>query len=179
MLLDGGEKMLAGEPRILCLFSAPLVAPDGIPLAALDTEEERDAITRALTACNRSITLRIGYATTEELARGIADGFNILHLSGHGSPDSIIFEDGMAGSHTVTGEYLRRLIGTGGPFELAVVSACHSEPIGKKLNEAGVRHVVAIKCAHPVMDLAGIQFIGQFFGHLFRGSSVAQSFEMA
>ena len=166
------------EPRILCLFSAPLVEPNGAPLAALDVEKERESIVRELSACNRKMTVRIGFATVDELSRGIADGFNILHLSGHGHEDFLLFGDGKGGSHPVTGEYLKRLIGAGGPFELAIVSACHSEKIGEMIIEAGVRHVVAIRCDVPVLDSAAIAFIGEFFRNLFRRGSIQKAFEM-
>jgi hypothetical protein len=62
------------DPKILCLFSAPLVTPDRDSLAALDVEAERNAIVSELAALNKQISLRIGFATTDELARGIADG---------------------------------------------------------------------------------------------------------
>ncbi len=152
--------MLIAEPRILCLFSAPFVDVDGKPLPALDVEAERDAIVTELAARNRQVTLRIGPATVSALARGIGDCFNILHLSGHGHPDYLLFEDGKAGSQQVSGEYLKRLIATGGSFELAVVSACHSEGIGHLLLAAGIRHVVAIRRDVPVLDPAAIVFAG-------------------
>ncbi len=171
--------MPTDQPRLLCLFSAPLVGPDGSPLASLDTEAELDAIVRALAACGLSVTLRLGFATTDELDRGIADGFNILHLSGHGHPDFLVFEDGQGGSHAVTGDYLKRLVATGGPFELAIVSACHSERIGGMLAESGVHHVVAIHCEQPVLDGAAIAFIGQFLRHIFSGDSPEKSLELA
>lgn len=115
------------KPRILCLFASPLIGPGGGPLAALDAEGELKTMISELTACNRQIDLRVGFATVDALALGIGDGFNILHLSGHGHRDFLLFEDGKGGSQAVTGEYLKKLIGTGGPFELAIVSACHSE----------------------------------------------------
>ena len=166
------------EPRILCLFSAPLVGPNGTPLAALDVEQERNTLVRELSACNRKMTLRIGFATVDELAHGIGDEFNILHLSGHGHEDFLAFEDGKGGSHRVSGEYLKKLIGAGGPFELAIVSACHSEKIGELIVQAGVRHVVAIRQDVPVLDTAAIAFIGEFFRNLFRHASVQKAFEM-
>jgi len=166
------------EPRILCLFSAPLVGPDGGALAALDVEKERETIVRELSACNRKMTLRVAFATVDELARGIADGFNILHLSGHGHEDYLLFEDGKGGSHPVAGAFLKKLIGAGGPFELAIVGACHSEKIGEMIVGAGVRHVVAIRCDFPVLDSAAIAFIGEFFRNLFRRAPIQKAFEM-
>jgi len=167
------------HPRILCLFSAPLVAPDGEPLDALDMKAERDSIVRELSECEKEIHLRIEYATIDELARSIAEEFNILHVSGHGHEEFLLFEDGKGGSQPVRGDYLKRLIRLGGPFELAVVSACHSGRIGEMLVEAGIRHVVAIKCDVPVLDKAAVAFIGQFFRSLFQGDSVLKAFEMA
>lgn len=167
------------QPKILCLFSAPLVTPDGDPLVALNVAEEREAIVSELTACNRQVLLRVGFATIDQLAQGIEEGFNILLLSGHGHQDFLLFEDGKGGSQPVSGDYLKRLIGTGGPFELAIVSACHSEPIAKMLVEAGIRHVIAIRCDVPVLDSAAITFIGQFYRSLFRGDSIQKAFEMA
>lgn len=113
------------------------------------------------------------------MALGIADCFNILHLSGHGHQDFLLFEDGKGGSQPVKGDYLKRLIGTGGPFELAIVSACHSEQIANMLVEAGVRHVISIRCDVPVLDSAATAFIGQFYRGLFRGDSIQKAFEMA
>ncbi|MBU7045650.1 MAG: tetratricopeptide repeat protein [Theionarchaea archaeon] len=167
------------QPKILCLFSAPLVNPDGNPLDALDVKAERDTIVRELSACNRKMSLRIGLATIDELARGVTDKFNILHLSGHGHQDFLVFEDEKGGSQPVTGDYLKKLIGTGGPFELAVVSACHSEKIAEMLVEAGVPHVIAIRCDTPVLDYAATTFIRQFYRTLFRGDSIQKAFDMA
>ncbi len=167
------------HPKILCLFSAPLVAQDGEPLGALDIGAERDAIIRELSACKKAVSLRIGYATVEELARSVAEQFNILHLSCHGQEEYLLFEDGKGGSQPIGGDYLKRLLCVGVPFELAIVSACHSERIGETLVEAGIRHVIAIKCDVPVLDVAAITFIGQFFRSLFRGNPVEKAFEMA
>ncbi len=166
-------------PKILCLFSAPLLSPSGIPLSTLDFEKEKNTIIRELTACKQEIQLQIGIASIDELARGLADEYNILHISGHGDKDSIIFEDGKGGSHSITGDYLKKLIGTSNTFELAIVSACHSERIGRLLNGAGIKHVIAIRCDYPVLDAAATAFVGQFFRNLFRGDSIQKSFEMA
>ena len=167
------------HPKILCLFSAPLVTLDGEPLDALDLKAERDAIVRELSDCGKDVSLRIGCATIDELAESVEEGFNILHLSGHGHEEFLLFEDGKGGGQPVPGDYLKRLIRLGGPFELAIVSACHSEKIGEMLVEAGIRHVVAIKCDVPVLDCAAIAFIGQFFRSLFQGSSIQKAYEMA
>jgi tetratricopeptide (TPR) repeat protein len=45
--------------------------------------------------------------------------------------------------------------------------------------EAGVRHVVAIRCDTPVLDRAATTFIHQFYRNLFRGDSLQKAFGMA
>ena len=171
--------MSINHPKILYLYSAPLVAPDGSPLDALDMKAEKDAIIHELSTCKKEISFRIGVATVDELAKSIEEGFNILHVSCHGREEFLLFEDGKGGSQPVTGDYLKRFIQMGGPFELAVVSACHSEKIGALLVEAGIPHVVAIKCDAPILDHAAIAFVGQFFRSLFQGDALQKAYEMA
>ncbi len=146
---------------------------------ALDIDAERDSIVRQLAAYNSRIDLRIGIMTTDELDKGIADHFNILHLSCHGNQEFLLFEDGKGGSHIVPGDFLKKLIGAGRPFELAIVSACHSEKIGQMLNEAGINHVVAIRHDVPVLDKAAITFVEYFYRHLIRGETLQKTFDMA
>lgn len=167
------------HPKILYLFSGPLVALDGSPLDVLDLKTERDIIVREVSACEMTCSLRIGYATIEELAKGIEDGFNILHISTHGRAECLLFEDGKGGSQPVTGEYLKRVISTKGLLELIIISACHSEEIGAMLADAGVPHVVAIRRDSSVVDQSAILFTTHFLRNLFRGSSVQKAFEMA
>ncbi len=166
------------QPRILWLFSAPLVALDGTPLDALDMDAERNAIVHELSECKKAALLHIGYATVDELAK-CAEKFNILHLSSHGHEEFLLFEDGKGGSQPVTGDYLKKLISMGKPFELAIVSACHSEKIGALLVEAGIPHVVAVKHDTSVVDHAAIIFTCQFLRSLLKGDSVKKAFEIA
>ncbi len=103
------------HPKILYLYSAPLVAPDGKPLDALDMKAEKNAIIHELSTCKKEISFRIGVATVDELAKSIEEGFNILHVSSHGHEEFLLFEDGRGGSQPVTGDHLKRFIQTGGP----------------------------------------------------------------
>jgi len=172
--------MSVGQPKILCLFSAPLIDEKGDTIDALDIEAERDAIVGEISACNLQVILRIGFATVDELARGIKDDFNILHFSGHGSKKSLAFEDGKGGVQSVGGAYLKKLIGAGGAhFGLAMISACHSEPIAKMIHKAGVRHVVAIRRDTPILDRAATTFAGVLHRHLFNNDTVQYAFDMA
>jgi len=171
--------MSIGQPKILCLFSAPLIDETSEPIDALDIEAERDAIVSEISACNLQVILRIGFATVDELARGIKDDFNIFHFSGHGGREFLAFEDGKGGCQSVGGAYLKKLIGAGGSFELAMISSCHSEPIAKLIQKAGVRHVIAIRRNTPILDRAATTFAGVLYRHLFDNDSVQHAFDMA
>jgi hypothetical protein len=149
------------------------------PIDNLDFEAERDAIIKELRECKLEVLVRFSQATLDELDRGLKDGFNVLHISGHGSTDYIVFEDGKGGSQPIYGEYLSKLIGTGGPFELALISTCFSEPTGNLVNNAGVPHVVAIRRDSTILDKAAIVFAGTFYRHLFNKETIQHSFDMA
>ena len=167
------------QPRVLYLFSTPLVAPNDNPLDELDVKTERNAIVESLKGSQYQISLRIRYATINELETGAAEGFNILHLSCHGHKDSLLFEDGKGGSHPITGDYIRRLISIKKSFNLAIVSACHSELIASEIVKAGVQHVITIRRDAPVLDLAATVFVYYFYKSLFRGDTVQEAFETA
>jgi hypothetical protein len=98
-------------------------------------------------------TERIGYlfATTRQ-------PFDVLHFSGHGSrhldgSSVLALEDETGVVRDLNAAELRRLIGNQ-PCRLAFLSACHSAGLADALLAAGVRHVVAINAADPVLDLA-------------------------
>jgi len=91
----------------------------------------------------------------------------------------LAFEDGKGGCQPVGGAYLKKLIGVGGPFQLAMISACHSEPTAKMIQKAGVRHVIAIRRDTPILDRAATTFAGVFHRHLFDNDSVQYAFDMA
>ena len=166
-------------PKILVLFSAPLVNQDGEPIQALDIAAERKAIIAELSKLNRELYIRFDFATVDSLARGIKDGYNILHFSGHGNKQFLAFEDDEGGCHPIDGPFLKKLIGTASPFELAVISACFSEEIANMVYKAGVKHVVAINRKTPILDLAATKFAGAFYSYLFNCDSVQKSFDMA
>ena len=170
---------MSTQPKVLCLFSTPLVKPNNEPLDILDVETEHDDIVESLKTCNRQVLLRTRYATVQELAAGVRDGFNILHISCHGRKDSLLFEDGKSGSHLINGDYLKKLLSLKKSFKLVVVSACHSELIAEKLVEAGVQHVISIRRDTPVLDHAAKVFTAHFYANLFRGDTVQEAFEMA
>ncbi len=61
-------------------------------------------------------------------------------------------------------------------FELAVLSACHSEAVGEALIALGVRHVVAIEADAAVYEIAAVRFYAHFYRALFTGADVTHAF---
>ncbi|MBU7046091.1 MAG: CHAT domain-containing protein, partial [Theionarchaea archaeon] len=167
------------QPRILCLFSTPLVSPNNNPLDILDVDEECRAVIESLEECNYQVLLRLRFATVNNLAEGVRDDFNILHISCHGNENTLLFEDGKSGSQPLTGDYLKKLFSRKRLFKLVILSACHSEAIAEKLVEAGVEHVISIRRDTPVLDRAATVFVHHFYAYLFRGDTVEEAFEMA
>jgi tetratricopeptide (TPR) repeat protein len=165
-------------PGVLCLFSAPLLDPEGKPLTVLDVEAEMDAIKES-TANSDIEHLRFCFATNDELLSGVTDCFNIVHLSGHGNEEFLLFEDEKGGSQLLDKNYIKKVFGQTKCTELAVVSACHSEPIARLLIEAGVKYAVAIRQDFPVLDFAAIAFAAKFYAALFKGRSIKNAFDIA
>ena len=173
------DSMVTSLPKVLVLFSAPLVDENNVPIDTLDIAAEREAIVKELSESQRQIILRFEFATVDALSRGLKDGFNIFHFSGHGSKTHLAFEDGQGGCHLIDGKFLERLIGISSPFELAVISACYSEPIALMVNKAGVKHVVAINRHSPIQDKAATRFAGVFYRQLFSNDTVQHAFDTA
>lgn len=165
-------------PGILCLFSAPLLDPNGKPLDLLDIETEENEIRKSVD--NSPIShLRTRFATIAELIRGITDGFNIIHLSGHGNEDFLLFEDEKGGSQLLKRDFIKKIFGKSKGIDLVVVSACHSENVARPLIEAGVKYVVAIRKDYPVYDFAATAFVSEFYSTLFKGHSIQDAFDIA
>jgi tetratricopeptide (TPR) repeat protein len=165
-------------PGVLCLFSAPLLQPDGKPLEVLDIEMEEADIRRSV-AHSHIAHLRFAFATVGELLQGMTDGFNIVHLSGHGNEDFLLFEDEKGGSQLLSKEYIKKVFARAKGIELVVVSACHSENVGRLLIDAGVKYVIAVRKDFPVYDITATAFTAQFYSTLFKGNSILQAFEIA
>ena len=109
--------------------------------------------------------------------------FRLLHFIGHGAPDGdasalLAFEGRLGELRLLDGEALAPVLAPSGrpEFELAVLSACHSERVADALVGLGVRHVVAIEADATVYEIAAVRFYEHFYRALFTGASVAQAF---
>ena len=155
--------------RILFLAANPIKA------SPLDLEEELRSLEREL----QSVKYRDQVALTarhaarpDDLVRYVrADRPTVVHFSGHGSGDGIVFRTD-EGSTEVTGENLRRFFMDRG-VQLVVLNACFSRQQAKLLPGA-VRSVVGTTAA--VGDVAARRFTVAFYRSLGDGHSVRQAF---
>jgi len=166
-------------PHILIIFSHPLIWPSGQPVEVLDSKHERDILLRELRESNRSIKVRFDLANADSLTRGLAQGANILHFSGHGSPKFIVFEDGKGVAQLLDIDTFARLIESLGGIKLAFISSCHSGILGEGLIRANVPHVVAVKTEHAVLDYSATVFAREFYRFLINGRSVRDAYDIA
>jgi hypothetical protein len=166
-------------PAILALVSAPLVNLNGEPVDRLDVARELNDLESWLREPGRAVELTIEWAEAERLQRALLRRrFDVLHYTGHGSPDALAFEDGRGGLHPLTAGQLAALVCPGGQlgFRLAFLSACHSGGLAAALLDAGVPHVVAVDPDEPVMDRAATAFARAFYAALLDGQSVGEAF---
>lgn len=111
--------------RILGLFSAP----DGT--SALNLRRERRSLRTLVDRAghDRAIDLHIlQYGVTRQrLRETVAEGWDIVHVSGHGSPGALLLEQPDGGPDEVTADQLVELLApSAGRLRLVVVSTCSS-----------------------------------------------------
>lgn len=83
----------------------------------------------------------------------------VVHFSGHGRPDALLFERASGAAHAVATEAIERLF-SALPVELAVFNACDSRPIA----EAVARFTMgAVGYDEPVRDTRACHFAAAFY----------------
>jgi hypothetical protein len=129
--------------RILAICSRPLIDATGQPITLLDVAEERRRIETGLKRAGQVARVHfLPEATTGEVNAAVADGWDVVHFTGHGTGDGrLVLEDGFGIAHLLTKQETARLF-AGQQTPLVVLSACYSETIGRELHAAGVPAVV-------------------------------------
>lgn len=69
--------------------------------------------------------------------------------------------------------------GSSGTLKLVFVSSCHSKAIGEVFIQAGVAHVVCVRCDDKVLDESSSMFSHSFYHAALTGKTVHQAFEIA
>ncbi len=101
----------------------------------------------------------------------------VVHFSGHGSEDELLFEDGAGNPKPVSKEDITRFIALGSDHVRVVIfNACYS----RDQAEAAAEHVdVAIGMNAPIGDETAIRFAEQFYSAIGFGASVQHAFDQA
>ncbi len=150
----------APQPGPLKILAA-VAAPDETktPNAALDVEAEMQAVLDAVTGIeehNGAQVRVLEVASLEAIRQALKqDAYHVLHLSAHGSPESIELEDEDGAPDPVTaGDLVRALRYAGHPVPLIVLSSCSggagSQAMAASLIAQGAIRVVAMLA--PVTD---------------------------
>lgn len=157
--------------RLNVLFSDPLVwrSNDGElhPVhPRLNFDHERNLLLRCIRNSQKDIALAFDAATCSRLQELSNERCGCLHFSGHGVPESLIFEDGKGGAQFLGQEELSELLIHPEPFKFVFVSACHSEDIGNAFLKAGVKHVVCCEQSSELNHDACADFTFSFYDAL-------------
>lgn len=167
---------------ILCLFSAPLLDREKNSIPLLDYENEESAI-RKVYEKGHLKKYKSRFATTNEFFSSINEGYNILHLSGHGSEEYLYFENGKGGVEELHFEDIKEMfddVEEIKQLDLITISACHSEKIAKTFIDLGVKSVVAVKTEYAVFDKFATKFFEVFYENLLKNrKSIKNSFDSA
>eukprot|EP00980_Cylindrotheca_fusiformis_P021712 scaffold8535_cov132-Cylindrotheca_fusiformis.AAC.20 len=120
-------------------------------------------------------------ATLENFKAFIEQGTSrVLHLSCHGHPDQLAFENGAGYIVTMQQEELKNLLQSARvPIKLVVVNSFHSGRIGKAFLDAGVPHVVCCHHSEVFRDRAAAGFLKNLYRGLATNKSLKQAFHMA
>ncbi|MCB9547676.1 MAG: tetratricopeptide repeat protein [Myxococcales bacterium] len=153
-------------PTILFLGSVP----DGQRGLRLDREVR--AIADAVGASLRLVT--VWAASFEDLLAGLlAHRPAVVHFSGHGRPDALLFEeaDGRAAPASL-GALAGLFAAARVPVEVVVFNACYSAAAA----QAVVPHVgCAVGAAEPIGDAAAVKLAGALYRALAAGRSAAEA----
>lgn len=148
------------------------------PLPRLSLRQECKRVWQCLQEAQRDVGLVFDAATSVALNKALSLRCKCLHYSGHGSPESLFFENrGLA--EVISQEKIARLVSNkfGSTFQLVFVSACHSSSVGQAIADAGVRHVVCVDERSKISDAAALAFTVAFYFALVNGCSVRMAFE--
>jgi len=167
--------------RILAITSRPLINANGSPITLLDVVDERRRIRDALK--NAGVAVHVHFlsdATTGAINEVLEDAWDVIHITGHGTPDGcLLFEDEFGVAQLVDAQDLVRMFGKYRP-SVVVLSLCFSgRAAPDHLLKAGINTVVAIRADVPIADRAAMLFNQQFYSSLARGEIIENAFNRA
>ncbi|NKJ71818.1 CHAT domain-containing protein [Rhizobium leguminosarum bv. viciae] len=142
----------------------------------LDLEEEQRAIERELRAVkfrdNISLVAKHAVRADDLLFYLREEKPDVVHFSGHGSPDGIIVREDGNGERPVANKALARLLKDRG-VKLVVLNSCYSQAQAEEID----RSVPAVVGTTDALDdEAGRKFSAAFYRTLGNGHSLAEAF---
>ncbi|MDR1999556.1 MAG: CHAT domain-containing protein [Frankiaceae bacterium] len=176
----------AGPLRILVAISAPLQGGGGV----LDYERElRNIIVAAREARHSAAVVEVvQFATTKEIRQALAAGPqpHVLHLSGHGGPGVLEFEDDDGNARQLTADqFVYEAIPPGRMPPVVALAACHSDAqtatgdssFARGLVEHGVGTVICTETA--ITDRYATEVFSQVYRVLATGEAAEVSSAVA
>lgn len=170
------ESPAAGAPALRILFLG--ANPEGAPSLRLDHE------VREIDLALRQADFRERFDLRQQLAVRPADlqaallrhRPQVVHFSGHGSPDGIFLEDEVGDARKVQGSVVARILAVfKKQIRCVVLNACYS----RDQADAIARDIdCVIGMSTAIGDLAAVRFSSAFYQALAFGSSVAVAFEL-
>ncbi|MCP4209898.1 MAG: CHAT domain-containing protein, partial [Halieaceae bacterium] len=172
-------------PHVLLLVSSPLVADPVDVDRAL--EQLGDALHK-ISAPGRFIA-RVAEpdAVSGLLVRQDRPRFQVLHYYGHGyKPEDaeegkLIFEDSSGGLRPLDDMQLTATLNPTNhsepEFQVAVLTACHSQSVAEAMFTLGIQHVVAVEADESVLQVAATSFFRRFYQTLLSGGAVQAAFD--
>mmetsp|Transcript_7491 Transcript_7491/g.10548 ORF Transcript_7491/g.10548 Transcript_7491/m.10548 type:complete len:1407 (-) Transcript_7491:707-4927(-) len=172
------------EPRYQYLYmtSNPLIDENCQAIEELNVGQEWSEIKNTLSHSNKAIRIRRMHATTANFREAITLGCQVLHYSGHGQRNNLVFEDNEAKAQLLEVKALRKLFEVGNScrtVKVVFVAACYSEASGNAFVGAGVKHVIAVRIDQSLEDKAAIIFTKQFYLALTNDHTVKEAFDIA
>lgn len=171
------DQLRALPERIKVIFFA--ADPFEVDRLRLDREVRNVAERLRMSEYRDSVELESRWAVRPgDLLQALNEvGPRIVHFSGHGSEDDLLFEDEAGNPKPISKEAMTRFIEVGSDdVRLVVFNACYTH----EQAEAAVRHVdVAIGMNAAVDDETAIRFAEQFYSAIGFGASVQHAFDQA
>ncbi|HEY3561977.1 MAG TPA: CHAT domain-containing protein [Kribbella sp.] len=120
-----GQVLRGDRPiRVLALFSQPDSS------RALNLRRERQALQRCFTRTGRAVEFRtLQYGVSRARLRAVLaepDGWDLIHVSGHGTPGELLLETETGQRDLVTAADLTEMLGSARGVKLVTLSTCWS-----------------------------------------------------
>lgn len=176
------DRLMVFQSAPLAYFNRGLSLHQAIPLHEFGHELSiLKHVAKDAEKVDAELEIEAQAATLENLKAFFEEGTSqVLHLSCHGHPDELAFENEAGYIQIMSQEELKALVKSAKmPLKLVVVNSFHSGRIGKAFIDAGVPHVVCCHHAEVFRDKASTGFLKNLYRGLVQNKSLKESFNLA